>query len=277
MKRSSLLLAVGSCCLFVLCGPTQAAQPDPKAPGPIIVGASVSEHPLLPILRWAEKERPNIEKIEDYTAILTKQENIDGELQGIQVMEIKVRHRPLSFYTKFRYPKKVNGQEAIYIDGRNDGKLIAHGAGPERTFGTQRLPPEGGLAMRHQKYPITELGVLRLVDRLLEVGRKDVQFGECDVKYTEGVKVNQHECILVEVIHPVPRKNFIFHVARIFIDKRHNLPIRYDSYSWPEEEGAKPPLIESYTYDELKINTGLTDLDFDHSNPAYGFRAAERN
>lgn len=283
MKKSrflnTILKQIGAVTFLVVCGTSivnaqqeatfQVAAPKVAAIGP--VPATANEHPLMPVIRWAEKERPNIEKINDYTALMTKQENINGEVQGVQVMEIKVRHRPLSFYTKFRYPKKLNGQEAIYVVGQNDGKLIGHGVGVERAFGTQRIPPDGMIAMRNQKYPITEMGVLNLVDRLLDVGYKDSKFGECDVKYIEGVKVNKRECILIQVVHPVPRKNFIFHIARIFVDKEWNLPIRYDSYDWPKAEGEEPILIEAYTYDNLKINVGLTDADFDYRNPAYNY------
>jgi hypothetical protein len=130
--------------------------------------------------------------------------------------------------------------------------------------------------MRGQKYPITEMGVLNLIDKLLEVGYKDSKFGECNVKYyTEGIKAGSkespRECTMIEVIHPVPRQNFTFYAARIFVDKELNLPIRYESYDWPRREGESPTLIEIYSYLNLNINVGLTDLDFDHRNPEYAF------
>ena len=236
-----------------------------------------NEHPLMPIIRWAEKERPRIADIKDYTALLTKRESIEGVLQEPQVMEIKVRHEPFSVYVKSRFPARLNGQEAIFIQGRNDGKVIAHGAGVERTLGTQRITPEGVIAMRGNKYPITDLGLLNLIDKLLEVGRRDTKFGECDVKYYENVKVGERKCILLEITHPVPRKNFVFHIARIFVDAELKLPIRYDSHDWPPEGEEKPILIEEYTYENLKLNTGLTDRDFDYRNPDYGYTINDRH
>ena len=35
--------------------------------------------------------------------------------------------------------------------------------------------------------------------------------------------------------------------------------------------GDPPPLLESYTYPNLKLNPGLTNADFDPKNPAYNF------
>ena len=61
----------------------------------------------------------------------------------------------------------------------------------------------------------------------------------------------------------MPRRNFVFHMARIFVDKELNLPIRYESYDWPKEPGGPPELMEEYTYLNLKLNNGFTDADFD--------------
>jgi hypothetical protein len=186
-------------------------------------------------------------------------------------MEIKIRHKPFSVYIKFLYPRSMAGQEAIYIEGKNDNKVVAHGVGIQKAFGTLRIDPNGIIAMKGNKYPITEIGILNLADKLLEVGRKDVKFGECTVNYSEGVKIDGRDCTMIQVTHPVPRSNFIFNIARIFVDKELNMPIRYESYDWPKKEGAKVTLIEAYTYQQLKLNIGFTDLDFDHKNPAYGY------
>ncbi|MCP3695353.1 MAG: DUF1571 domain-containing protein, partial [Planctomycetaceae bacterium] len=35
--------------------------------------------------------------------------------------------------------------------------------------------------------------------------------------------------------------------------------------------GAKPEVVEEYTYLNLKINVGLTEEDFDTKNPKYNF------
>jgi len=107
---------------------------------------------------------------------------------------------------------------------------------------------------------------------VVEVGEQDVKYGECSVKFYEGAKINNRVCTCIEVVHPVPRRNFLFHLARIFVDKELNLPIRYESYDWPPKAGAEPQLLEEYTYQNLKLNNGFTDLDFDTQNPKYGFR-----
>lgn len=230
------------------------------------------EHPLLPVLKWAKEGRPEIAEIKDYTALMMKQENINGEIQDAQVMDVKIRHKPFSVYLKFRYPENIAGQEVIYIEGQNDGNMLAHGVGVQGRFGTVKLDPNGPIAGRGNKYPITDIGMLTLIDRLVAVGEKDVKYGECEVKYYENIKDKDREYTMIHVEHPTPRKNFMFHIARILVDNELNVPVRYESYEWPTEKEEKPKLIEIYSYNNLKLNVGLTDEDFSVDNPNYGFK-----
>ena len=55
------------------------------------------------------------------------------------------------------------------------------------------------------------------------------------------------------------------------MDDELQLPIRYASYDWPAAPGQEPPLLEEYTYLNMKVNVGLTDADFDRGNKDYGF------
>ena len=224
-------------------------------------------------LRWAYSGLGNIEKIQDYSATLAKRERIGGKVLDYEYMFIKVRHRPFSVYMYFLGPADLKGQEVIFVEGQNGGSMLAHGVGMKNTmFGTVKLRPDGPIAMRNERYPLTELGILNMTRRLVEVGEKDVKYGECEVKYYEGAKINNRVCTCIEVVHPVPRRNFLFHLARIFVDKDYNVPIRYESYDWPQEKGVAPELMEEYTYLNLKLNNGFTDADFDIKNPNYKFR-----
>ena len=276
MKKTILLFVIAfiTTPIFAQVGqnnPQRANQTPPKVASRDIGEKAPNEHPLVPVLKWAKNGREDIAKLKDYTAILTKQENVGGEIKTAQMMDIKVRHEPFSVYLKFRYPKDLAGQEVIYIKGQNDGKLLGHGVGLQKRLGTMKLDPEGLIAMRDNKYPITEIGILNLVDKLIEVGEKDSKYGECEVEYFEGIKMDERECTMIQVTHPVPRKQFLFYIARIVIDNEYNIPVRYESYEWPTTEGKEPTLIEVYTYQKFRKNVGLTDIDFSTANPKYGY------
>ena len=118
--------------------------------------------------------------------------------------------------------------------------------------------------MRDQLYPITDIGIEFLINKLIEKGERDRSRGECKVEFMKGAKINGRACTVLQVKHPTPRPWFDFHIARIFIDDDLQMPIRYAAYTWPKEPGEKPPLLEAYTYLKLKLNVQLKDADFDY-------------
>jgi Protein of unknown function (DUF1571) len=248
-------------------------EPSSQSAAPSMGATTANEHPLMPALRWAYEGMGNLEKITDYQATVVKRERIDGKLNEYDHMFVKIRHKPFSVYMYFLAPAKIKGQEVIYVEGTNDGLMYAHTVGiKDKMFGTVRIKPDGPVAMNGQHYPLTELGILNLTKRLVEVAQEDVKFGECEVKFFKNAKINNRVCTCIQVVHPVPRRNFRFHLARIFVDDELNIPIRYESYEWPKEAGGAPELIEEYTYVNLKLNNGFTDADFDIKNPNYHFR-----
>lgn len=243
---------------------------------------ATSAHPLDPALEIAQNSLTHIrQNIADYSAILIKRELIDGSLTDYEYMGIKVRNRkqasgqlttPFSVYMAFLKPATVKGREVIYVENQNNGNVVAHEGGMKGRFlPTVTLDPTGMLAMRGQRYPITEVGLENLVIKLIEKGERDRQRGECDVQFQQGAKVGGRDCTVLSVTHPVARPYFDFHIAQIFIDTELNMPVRYCAYSWPEAAGAEPVLLEEYTYQNIKTNIGLTDADFDQKNGKYNF------
>jgi hypothetical protein len=251
------------------------AAGDRAAPRPREAeAANGSEHPLVPLLKWARQAKTSIEKdIQDYSATLvTRERNGNGQLGEYQAMSIKVRRKPFSIYLRFLSPESRKGEEAIYVKGRDDGKVVGHMAGMiGKLTGTQTVDPKSAIAMRGQRHPITEIGILRLCDGQIELAEKGMRDPKCEVKFFEGAKVNGRACTCIEVVHPVAGGEFPFCRARVFIDDQLNLPIRYEAYDWPKKAGAAGDLIEEFTYLDVKLNRGFTDLDFDSRNPSYGF------
>jgi hypothetical protein len=231
----------------------------------------VDEHPLVPAVKLARDILPHVERIEDYSCTFILRERVDGELQEHSYLEMKVRHQPFSIYAKTLYPKA--GEEVIYVEGRNDGRMWAHTTGSrDRAVGAVLLDPLGSRAMQDRRYPITQAGLLNLGRRIVEVGQHDLEFGECEVNWFEEAKINDRPSTCIEVVHPTRRREFLYHKVRIYVDHEFRVPVRFESYGWPREEGEEPPLNEEYSYLDLKFNNGFTDKDFSPRNPAYKFR-----
>ncbi len=273
--QSTLLILLGASAVWAA-EPVRTAtkQPAPATDKTSVTTAEPGQHPLVPAIDLAKKVQDHIQKeVKDYTCTLIKRERIGKDLGENQFISMKVRNDPLSVYMVFLGPDDVKGQEAMYVSGKNGGKMAGHaGSGLKARFGTVWLDPTGPMAMKDQRYPITEVGIANLTRRLLEVAENDKKFGECEVKFFPGATINERKVTCVEVTHPVPRVNFRFHLARIYLDEELNVPIRYEAYEWPAKAGGDPVLLEEYTYVNLKLNVGLTDADFDISNAGYHFK-----
>lgn len=239
-----------------------------------------AEHPLDPALVVARRGLKYLRaNIKDFTTTLHKQERIGKKLLPKEIIESKLRHNsfaegteqsPASVYVKFLEPRAMSGREVIWEKGRNNDKLTVH----EYTFiGNKQLDlvPTGFIAMRGNRYPITEVGLEVLLLRMIEKGERDRKHGECEVNIDRSTKLNGRDCTLIEIIHPVRRDHFEFHIAKIYIDDELNVPISYAAWTWPKEAGGEPVLEEQYVMADLKINVGLTDKDFDAKNPEYDF------
>ncbi len=235
---------------------------------------AVPAHPLDPALKIAYDSLDKIRTtVDDYSCTLIKQERINGVLNPEEYMFAEIRNRkvvndqmvtPLSVYLYFLKPSKIKGREVIYVEGQNNGKIVAHEGGLLRIAPPVWLNPAGPIAMRGQLYPITDIGIETLVEKLIEKGERDRQRGECTVDFIKGAKINGRVCTVLQVKHPTKRPWFDFHIARIFIDDELQLPIRYAAYTWPATEGGKPQLLEAYTYLNMKLNVNLTNADFNH-------------
>ena len=258
-------------------GAANAATPVPPGGWSPELG-QLTGHPLEPAIDRAYKALKQIEReVKDYTCTLVKRERVDGKLTEYEYMFAKIRHQPFSAYMYFLPPPAPqtdhnSGREVIYVAGQNEGNLVAHEAkGLKALVGAIHLKPNSPMAMQGNRYPITEVGLLNLTKRLIEVGESDRKFGECEVQEYPNAKINNRTCTCIQVKHPTPRKNFRYHLARIYIDDELNIPIRFEAYDWPKAEGGQPLLLEEYTYVNVKTNVGLTDADFDPRNPNYKF------
>jgi len=240
----------------------------------------VQPHPLDQAIQMAHVSLDKMKnEVHDYTGLLIRREQIKGVVSEPSYMQMKVRcprqtklgQVPFSIYMKFLKPRENAGRECIWVDGANEGKIVAHEA--RGIIGMKRfyLEPTGFLAMRESRYPIYDAGIENLIEKLIEKAERDRAAGECLVEYRDNGEINGRKCNVIELCHPERVEPFEFHKAQVFIDKETQLPIRYASYDWPESPGHQPRLIEEYIYLNLKFNVGLGENDFSADNPTYKF------
>ena len=210
-------------------------------------------------LRWYEQ------RVTDYTCYFYKQERIDGKLQDPETMLMKFREKPFSVYLKWvKNPSK--DQEVIYVEGENDNKAVVHPSGLLGVvFRKVKLDPEGKLALKHSRRPVTYAGLgnmLRVTIPQCETAQAN---GDLSLEYL-GIRMEADRPTYV-IRRVLPEKSdYPSHQLFIFIDVQFLIPVRTEAYLW---DGT---LLSDYRYTGLEINLGVGTDDFDPDNPAYGYR-----
>lgn len=270
LKLSRCLTA--SMCFAVLCGwlaTTLVAAEDekPAAGGKPAIDPT---HPLYRPLELAYKSQEALNGLKDYEALFVKQEVVDRRRKTTS-MKLKFRDEPFSVYLLFVDPNK--GREVIFVQGKNNNKLMVHETGVKAIVGTVALDPKSPDAMADNKYPVTMIGMKNMLNRIIAQWEAEGKFGETTVLFysPKDTKLGDRPCSVIESQHPQPRDQFKFKMTRLFLDEETNYPIRVEQYGFPGKGDKQPPLVEEYTYSQIKANPGLTDKDFDHTNPSYAY------
>jgi hypothetical protein len=235
------------------------------------VAGEASPRTLEDAIRFMQVSRDALQQVADYTALFSKTERVDDRVIE-QAMEIKQRRTPFSVYLRC-CSKREMGREVIFVDGANNGNLLVHEAGIKSLAGTLRLEPDDPQVMDENRYPITKIGIERMLETVLAVwdAEKAIDAANVSVKVTAGVKIGSRECEELEVAHRQRVAGLKFHKTRLFIDNETKLPVQVEQYDWPATPGGDAPLVERYTYTDIQPNIGLTDDDFDPHNSKYRF------
>ncbi|MSR56316.1 MAG: DUF1571 domain-containing protein [Planctomycetaceae bacterium] len=229
-----------------------------------------------------EVGKQRLENFPDYTATFFKQEKVDGDdLQELQTLQLKLRHKPFSVYMKWLEGGDV-GRQVLYVEGEYENRmLVKFGGAKARLLPILKLEPTGALAMKESRHPIVEMGLLQLSELIIKYRKRDLGLKDgvrWQMLADQKVMDRDCHCFIVEYdskeIEPVYRKSITY------IDKELSIPICVRSYGWPEADSltADPQtldaetLIEYYGYKDVEFESRLTASDFDKANAEYKFR-----
>jgi outer membrane lipoprotein-sorting protein len=236
-----------------LAAPVSAQAPAVAAAQP--AGAELRQHVYAMEQAYSQ--------VQDYTATFYKQERVKGRLLTRETMQLKFR-KPFGVY--LRWTDAFEGREALYVRGWNDDKIRAHqGSFPDVTVD---LRPEASLAMRGNRHPITQLGFGEVIKLMVRDARLSEARPQDGVVYTDlgesTVYGARSRCI--EATAPVRNYSPYYATrAKICFNVKTKMPTRITI--WDGEDNQ----IEDYGFEDVKLNVGLTDADFDPENPAYNF------
>ncbi len=275
MRANKTLPIVGLIVGLFLCAEFAAGAETESIPV-ATPNAVASGHPLDPLLKIAEDGLDRMKReVQDYSAILVRRERLKGVLGDYTFLEAKIRNQkieeeqvvtPFAVWLKFLKPADLKDREVMWVEGENNGKMWVQES-PILGFKVPAvwIVPDGALAMADNKYPISDIGIINLLEKLIAKGKADRDRNhpeECEVKSVKGAKIDGRLCTMHTIKHLKERPEYEFYLAEIFIDDELQVPIRYVAYRFPTDEKSAPPIEEEYTYTRLKLNPGFSAETF---------------
>lgn len=207
-------------------------------------------------LGYLQEVKRRADRLEQYTLVLTRQERrgLFAVLREPERIMAWYRRAPLSIRFKWMDPNVKYG-ESTYVEGRYDNKVRfiprhgLFGLKPGITAVDLQTPVIWGEA----RYPVTDFGLARLVERTLNSVREAQ--GNYALEY-RGLRTLENGRAAHHLWMRFPQSNRSVPVQELFVDAATDLPaltlIKRDS---GELEAA-------YQYDNLDVNVRLTDEDF---------------
>ncbi len=229
----------------------------------ILMVSEVRAQEKFDFLKWMNEAESLLGRVDSYNATFHKQERVHGKLYEEETILFKFR-KPFKVYMKW-IGKPSNGREVIYADGWNGNKIRFHEGGMMGMVNLN-LEPTGSLAMRGNRHPITHSGLEYLVKNIKRDLLRGNLAGEIQILERGEEVVYGRKTRVVETIFPEDQlKGYYCYRIVLNLDVENKLPIRVQVSNWKSE------LVEKYGYENLNINSGLTEADFDPENPAYKF------
>lgn len=282
--RPRPLLVLGVLSAVLVGAYAWARHAGDEGPEPAVTDAELADTDLTSAeafergKRWLRAAIERMRGVEDYTMTFAKRERAKSLLGTVRLtderLEMKIRHEPFSVYVKYLAPEAKKGTEAIYVEGRNEGKLVVHSSRPPLSMlGTMRLDPDDWRARIDQRYPITQAGLIGVAEECLRVAEADAEhLASCEVRLLESPSVAGRPCYGFEIENRDPKSGYELALIRVVFDQVWKVPVFTERWHYVDVDGkTERLLVETYTTTDLQLDAGLTDEDFDPENPEYGY------
>lgn len=197
------------------------------------------------------------QNIRDYTAVLHKQERINGKLIEPQQIAFWFKEEPYSLLMKWE-KNAVSIDKLLYVEGRADGNMYVHPTGPWSWIKSVKRKPRCKEALKGSLKTADEFGFYRNMLYLHEVLNKAQNSGSLKTSFLGQGNVHGRETIAVESVFT--GKNCKYSKIIMHFGKESILPLALAFY----DKNGK--LISSYSFSDLKLNPGLKEEVFCKDN-----------
>lgn len=215
-----------------------------------------------------ERMRSATAALTEYAYTFRREEWQDGKQLDPQVMAVKFR-KPLQVYMTWTGDVHT-GRELIYRKGWNDDRLHVKPS-PGALVPTLNLDPKGRLAMRGSRHSIEMVDLANVTGLILKQTDRLAKHPTLQATYTDqghqDVNGEPSRCVRVDL--PKDQDPELYgHRVDMCVSDATGLLTRLRT--WDHEDGELRK-VEDYEFRGMDTSPGLTDLDFDPENPAYGF------
>lgn len=259
LSMAVILCASGTMAYLWATGTFDAPAPEPT----IILGTEHSDTNMDEALRLIREAQAKFSKVKDYRCTYLRDEVIEGKMLNNHAI-LSIRHAPFSVGMEWVGPASKKGRRTVWTEGRNGGKMTV------KVLLKMDLDPQESVKRKESRHTINEAGLKNLIDRYHRSWVKEQQLGLTqiiiqDAQFTIKLPGKDYhlDCICVTSVHPPDsQKHFLFHIAKLYFDKKTGLPVRSENYDFPAPGQQYGPLVERYTYLDVQTNLGLTDEHF---------------
>ena len=200
-------------------------------------------------------------QVKDYTATFLKKERYADKQLPEERMQFKFQ-KPFKVYLKW-----VDGQkkEAIYVNGENSNKVVAHCEGV-LGFKNWTFYPTDATLMKNNRHPITDIGFGFIIDIMRKNIPAAITSSEIEIVRLADEDFNGRPATVIDAKFS-PRDGRKYYTAHVIchVDKEYMLPVAVACYDENEV------LQEQYSYQDVKLNAGLSEMDFSKQNCEYRF------
>jgi outer membrane lipoprotein-sorting protein len=197
-----------------------------------------------------ERMQQAMASIEDYTCFFSKREFKNNEICEDDSIFLRIK-KPGHVYMKWTCgPNK--DRVVVHVNGKNKNKSLVRLNGLMK-FLTVSIDPKGSQAMKRNRHTILEAGIGHILDLCATDSRRCAASADCP-----PITLTALGDDTLEVNGTFPcAKDYYAHKVRLTIDKRLWLPVKITCFGWCDE------FLEEYRYENIKINVGLTENDFE--------------
>jgi len=242
--------------------PLQPAQLISVAKAVLVIPNESEDHGLrlaelaksdhIALLKWAMEHYQ--QDIQDFQAVLRKQERVNGVLKTEEEIAVRFKNAPFSVIMEWQKNAKTI-DKLLYVEGYNDNKMIVHPTGWLSWIKSVKRDPRCAEAQRSSRKTCDQFGFYRTLEDMIRIYQQAKQEGDLQTRYLGQTQVDNRPCIAMERVLPAKKD---YPCARMVMefDEEYLLPTAITSYDWQGK------LLSKYVFTDIKLNTGLSLAEF---------------